>query len=377
MICKCVFTVIVLFIAVEALKATPQAPQTMESPSKPQIKVTPLIDTSNRRVYWETLMEQVRKSRSTINVLMGVVNYYPQYPQGLQRKLLRALQQATERGVVVKVILDNSDWSTHITKTNLQAAREMRERGLRVKFDAPEVTTHAKLIIFDEEKVLLGSSNWNYSSYTESIQTDLLLRDRSLAKFYNRFFSKLWAEQLFSLALPPDLLPSLSSSDTTIIPVINWGKTRLYEQLATKIISQATQKIQILMFRMGYYPSFGDSVSNRLLAKLIQAAQRGVTVRVILDNSGWSETTNETNRKSAWWLEFNGVNVQFDSPQIDAHSKLVIVDGNTILVGSTNWTYYSLTKNVEIDLLIANSRTVARPLVEYFQRLWRQFEPVK
>jgi phosphatidylserine/phosphatidylglycerophosphate/cardiolipin synthase-like enzyme len=62
------------------------------------------------------------------------------------------------------------------------------------------------------------------------------------------------------------------------------------------------------------------------------------------------------------------VDVIFDSPEKTTHAKLMIVDAQMTLLGSTNWTYYALTNNHEASLLI-RSKEVAKELTDYFNQV--------
>ena len=50
------------------------------------------------------------------------------------------------------------------------------------------------------------------------------------------------------------------------------------------------------------------------------------------------------------------------------HAKLMVVDGQLTLLGSTNWTYYALTSNNEASVLI-RSQELARAIIDYFNRV--------
>jgi phosphatidylserine/phosphatidylglycerophosphate/cardiolipin synthase-like enzyme len=47
-----------------------------------------------------------------------------------------------------------------------------------------------------------------------------------------------------------------------------------------------------------------------------------------------------------------------------------VIDGETVLLGSTNWNYYSLEKNCETDVVFVRLPEVAAPFEAYFQSLW-------
>ena len=46
----------------------------------------------------------------------------------------------------------------------------------------------------------------------------------------------------------------------------------------------------------------------------------------------------------------------------------MVVDGQLTLLGSTNWTYYALTNNNEVSVLI-RSKELAKAIIDYFNRV--------
>ena len=53
--------------------------------------------------------------------------------------------------------------------------------------------------------------------------------------------------------------------------------------------------------------------------------------------------------------------VVYDPVTVTTHTKLLIIDGEISVVGSTNWTYSALEKNHEVSVLI-RSPEVAREI---------------
>jgi len=49
---------------------------------------------------------------------------------------------------------------------------------------------------------------------------------------------------------------------------------------------------------------------------------------------------------------------------------MVVIDGCTVVLGSTNWNYYSLEKNCEIDIAFVNLPEIAAPFETFFQTIW-------
>lgn len=141
-----------------------------------------------------------------------------------------------------------------------------------------------------------------------------------------------------------------------------------YVQVAQKMIQEAKASIQVMMFEMGYYDEHPNTPSNLLIKELIHAKKRGVKVEVILEVREGEDRTTKRNRHTGKILSEGGVEVIYDTPSKTTHTKLMVVDGQLTLLGSTNWTYYALTYNHEAAVLI-RSKEVAKELTDYFNRV--------
>ena len=141
-----------------------------------------------------------------------------------------------------------------------------------------------------------------------------------------------------------------------------------YFQVAKKMIQQAKHSIQVMMFEMGYYDEYPMALSNLLIRELINAGKRGVKVEVILEVKEGGDRTTERNRHTGKILSGGRVEVIYDSLSKTTHGKLMVVDGELSLLGSTNWTCYALTSNNEASVLV-RSKEVAKAFVDYFNRV--------
>jgi phosphatidylserine/phosphatidylglycerophosphate/cardiolipin synthase-like enzyme len=141
-----------------------------------------------------------------------------------------------------------------------------------------------------------------------------------------------------------------------------------YFQVAKKMIQEAKHSVQVMMFEMGYYDEHPNTPSNLLIKELISAKKRGMKVEVILEVKEGEDRTTQRNRHTGKILSEVGVEVIYDSPSKTTHAKLMVVDGQLSLLGSTNWTYYALTNNNEASILV-RSREVAKAFTDYFNRV--------
>lgn len=99
---------------------------------------------------------------------------------------------------------------------------------------------------------------------------------------------------------------------------------------------------------------------NQLVIDLIYAKERGVDVRVFLENTKLSQ-----NRIAYQKLTHNGIQVKFDTSKYLLHTKTIIIDNRYCIIGSTNWTRSAIETNYETSILI-DSEQLALSVKEYF-----------
>ncbi len=141
-----------------------------------------------------------------------------------------------------------------------------------------------------------------------------------------------------------------------------------YFEVAKKLIQEAKSSIRVMMFEMGYYEKYPNTPSNLLIKELMEAKKRGVQVEVILEVREEKDRTSDRNRQTGKMLSEGGVEVTYDPLFKTMHAKSIVVDGERVLIGSTNWVFSSLTSNNEVSVLI-KSKELAKELTDYFNRV--------
>jgi phosphatidylserine/phosphatidylglycerophosphate/cardiolipin synthase-like enzyme len=93
--------------------------------------------------------------------------------------------------------------------------------------------------------------------------------------------------------------------------------------------------------------------SGPILNALTAAAKRGVKVRLILDRSNLTQKSSEADEAAV-----AGLPVLIDAKHEIAHNKIIIVDGETVITGSFNFSRNAEENNAE-NLVILRSKDVA------------------
>ena len=105
------------------------------------------------------------------------------------------------------------------------------------------------------------------------------------------------------------------------------------------------------------------SFTSAPIAKaLLNAYKRGVKVEVILDKS-----QRKKSYTSATFLANSGIPTYIDNKHAIAHNKIMLIDRETVITGSFNFTKAAEEKNAE-NLLIINDKELAKKYLENWHK---------
>ena len=104
---------------------------------------------------------------------------------------------------------------------------------------------------------------------------------------------------------------------------------------------------------------------NKISKALVDAKERGIKVRLILDTAQTKDSYSKHN-----YLRKKGVDVKIESWEGHMHIKAAVIDKKHIVLGSMNWTLDSEKKNDENTIVINNSSTLALQLSTMFEEMW-------
>ena len=157
-------------------------------------------------------------------------------------------------------------------------------------------------------------------------------------------------------------------SNATVIPVVAPDTGRLVEDL----IGQAEESIDI---EQAYITNQSDGSLNPFLACALDAARRGIRVRVLLDSYYYNTEEEEDNDELVAVLNTLALREQIPLEARCAdlagnnlekiHNKGVIVDRKLVLVSSINWNTNSPTFNREAGVIIDHPE-----VGDYFSRVF-------
>ena len=176
-----------------------------------------------------------------------------------------------------------------------------------------------------------------------------------------------------------DLEPAFFSSNTTAnleTETLSVLADQDYYEILPGLLKDATTSITVCLFFMG----LGDEKhpTRALLDTLIQKASDGLDVKVLVDRDAEDDPYGSRliNARAARYLTENGVQVKTDQTDRLLHSKFVLIDEDTTIIGSHNWTTGSYFLYKDISFLVKGA-AVKSFWSTRFDELWSTGELVE
>jgi cardiolipin synthase A/B len=273
------------------------------------------------------------------------------------KKFVEALKRAVERGVTVRVLIDaaGTRYSWPPITHKLRHAKIPSAKFLPASLFTPwraatiNLRDHRKILVVDGQTAFTGGMNIRQGNVLaarpKSPVQDLHFRvEGPLVPQLQEAFANDWAFTTGEILDGKPWFSELSDGGNVIARAILDGPDADFDKLRLTLLAalvEAQTSVQILT------PYFLPD--NALVTALNLAALRGVRVNIILPAKNNLPFVHWASRAMWWQVLERGCHVWLTPPPFD-HSKLMIVDGHWVLIGSANWDARSLRLNFELNV---------------------------
>lgn len=309
--------------------------------------VTPLVDGDEA---YPAMLEAIGAADSSVTLLSYIFDN-----DSAGKRFLEALGAAVERGVEVRVLIDDvgSRYSVPPMVGALRRAGVRTERFMPTVFHARlpylNLRNHRKIMVVDGRLAFTGGMNIRADFWAAldpgHFARDLHFRvEGPVVSELQEVFAEDWTFTTDERLEGERWFPPLEAAGPTIARGISDGPDIDYEKLENMLlgaVGAARHSVRILT------PYFLPDQS--LVRTLCVAAQRGVEVDVLLPEKGNLAMVQWASTALLPQVLEKGVRV-YASPEPFDHSKLMVVDGAWILLGSANWDPRSLQLNFEFSV---------------------------
>ncbi len=313
--------------------------------------------------------------------------------------LTEALRNALDRGVRVQIGLEASPPGGMGSEGEGILADLLRE-GARILLMGSHgegawrryAFHHAKYVVVDETWVVLGSENFSSNGFPTGPGNrgwSVAVQDPALAGWFRDVWVEDWNENRSDVrSLPGSVAPSQAGVPRLNLPAgppPRLARVTAFlapDNAATEgllgLLLRARDRIDVELFYLRWW--WGDSLSP-FVAGLLEAADRGVATRILLDGQPYNVDEDEDNDEAVRRL--NRLAAERGLPLearlfpgdprgvVKIHNKGLLVDGNRVWVSSMNWNEASAFANREAALLV-DSHEVATVFQRAFEEDWEQ-----
>ncbi len=284
-------------------------------------------------------------------------------------KFIRELENALQRGIDVRVLIDGIGevysfyrTSAALRRRKIPVAHFLPPRVLPPTFSI-NLRNHRKILVVDGEKAFLGGMNIG-DNHLITGENPRRVRDLhfkvkgNIVRQLEHVFLDDWHFTVGGASpQPPE--PSavnpwepVSCRTVTDGPDENLNKLR---DILVGAISVARKSVTLMT------PYFLPP--QEMISALNSAALRGVDVTIILPEKNNMPYVHWATKNLLWELLIRGVRVYYQPPPF-AHSKLFVVDDHYCLIGSANMDPRSLRLNFEIGIEVFDGSFSSR-LADY------------
>jgi len=259
-----------------------------------------------------------------------------------------ALLRAYKRGLQVRVVME----SDNMSRADPQF---LKDAGIPMLGDRRQGLMHDKFVVIDRSEVWMGSMNFTDSGTYKDNNNLMRIRSTKIAEDYTTEFNEMFVNDKFGrdvVAATPN--PRVTLNGTPV--EIYFSPDDHVQSAILPLLQNAQSSIYFMAYSFTADP-LGEAIRQRAAA--------GVKV------SGVMEADQVASNIGTEYDPFRaaGLDVHLDGNSGQMHHKVMIIDGEIVVVGSYNFTASAETTNDENVLIIYDSEIAAQFLHE-FQRVY-------
>lgn len=288
----------------------------------------------------ETIAQDISKAQQQVDVAAYDFDAEP---------MINALIELEKKGIPVRVVTDEDNAS-------LSSINRLRRNGISVVEDKRAGLMHDKFVVIDNHIVWTGSMNFTTNGVYCNNNNIVRFDSTRLAANYTAEMSEMYDDRAFG-PTSPDNTPNKAFSINGVQIENYFASEEDVSAAVAALIGKADQEILFMAFAFT-----DDDIGEAMLSR----ADGGVQVRGVFETTG-----SDTDFSYYPIMLDDGLLVRQDGNPRIMHHKVIIIDRDTVVFGSFNFSRSANESNDE-NLLIVYDATFANAFLGEYEKIWRQ-----
>lgn len=273
------------------------------------------------------------------------------------QSVVDALVRAKKRGVNVRVVADND--ANQESDLFASAIQQLKAAGIPLKLDERDAFMHNKFVVIDGNTVWTGSWNWTINDTYRNDNNALRFAVPALAENYQKRFEFLFGDRARADKVVPNPLVTVANG----VRIENYfSPTGGAQKAIEDRLEKAQKNIRVMAF------SFTADNQAKILVSKTKA---GLQVQAVTESRN-----NEGSGAVYSTLKRGKIDILPDGNCYILHNKIYIIDDQTVITGSYNFTAAAERSNDE-NLLIIDDPSLAAFYNREFDRVYAQAQNPK
>ncbi|MBC7475517.1 MAG: hypothetical protein H7263_14605 [Candidatus Sericytochromatia bacterium] len=266
--------------------------------------------------------------------------------------ITKVFVEMKKKGVKIRLVTDTDNLTVGKKGALRDSIKSLEDAGIEIKDDKRNGLMHNKFMIVDSNYVWTGSTNLTTNSLYDHNNNSLMIESKQLSANYQAEFNRFFENGLFGVNAHEIPYPNIITTEKDSIQTFfspGGGTTAAI----IKELNDAKKSIKFMAF----------SFTNKEMADimLIKNKQK-IACEGIFDSCEISKYSTYS------LLNKNKIPVYKDGNQALMHEKIMIIDDETVITGSFNFSNNAEHNNNE-NTLIIKSTNIASQFNKEYERL--------
>lgn len=131
--------------------------------------------------YERAIIQHIDNTKNDIRFTLFHDSFHSKVNGNVFDRYLLAVIKAQKRGVSIKILCNNEKQVEKLRRYNIQVRKA---KGFK--------TMHAKVFVFDQETMILGSHNLTDNAVTTNLEISVILTDKEIVNRFLKYFDIVW-----------------------------------------------------------------------------------------------------------------------------------------------------------------------------------------